>query len=142
AKSQARGRAAVDAQLVLDGDATHVVARAWAAVVVDQDLGHDEQRDALDTLRRARRAGQHEVHDVVREVVLAVSDEDLLAVQPKAPIGLRHGPRPYRRKVRAGLRLREVHRAGPFAAHELGQVAALLRLGAAQLQRLDGAVRE
>ena len=82
------------------------------------------------------------MHDVVREVVLAVGDEDLLAVQPKAPVRLRHRARPHRRKVRAGLRFREVHRAGPFAAHELGQVAALLRVGAAQLQRLDGAVRE
>jgi hypothetical protein len=41
---QHRGGAGLDAQLVLDGDAVHVVARAQAAVGVDQALGHDEQR--------------------------------------------------------------------------------------------------
>ena len=47
------GRTRVDAELVLDRHAVHVVARAEAAVVVDQELRHEEQRDALDAFRRA-----------------------------------------------------------------------------------------
>ena len=49
------------------------------AVVVHQNLGHDEQRDALGAGRRAFDAGQHQMDDVFRQVVLAGRDEDLLA---------------------------------------------------------------
>ena len=68
------GRRAVDAQLVLDGMAADVVAGA-----VGQELRHQEQRDAARAGRRVGQARQHEMDDVVGEVVLAVGDEDLLA---------------------------------------------------------------
>ena len=44
---------------------------------VEQEFRHDEQRDPLDAGRRADDARQHQVHDVLRHVVLAVGDEDL-----------------------------------------------------------------
>jgi hypothetical protein len=81
------GGAGLDAQLVLDGDAVHVVARAQAAVGVDQELRADEQADALHALGRAGHAGQHQVDDVVRHVVLAVGDEDLGAEELVVPSG-------------------------------------------------------
>ena len=40
------GRARMDAELVLEADAAHVVARAEAAVGVDQEFRHQEERDA------------------------------------------------------------------------------------------------
>ena len=55
----------------------HVVARAQRAVGVDHELGHDEQADALHAFGRAGHARQHQVHDVLGHVVLAVGDEDL-----------------------------------------------------------------
>ena len=80
AVGQHRRRARVDAELVLDRDALHVVARAERAVVLDQELRHDEERDALHALGRAVDAREHEVDDVLGVVVLAVGDEDLLAL--------------------------------------------------------------
>ena len=38
------------------------------------------------------------------------------------------------------MRLGEVHGAGPFAGHHLGQVGALQLLAALRLERVDGAV--
>ena len=92
------------------------------AVGVDQELRHDEQRDALDAFRRVRRAREHEVDDVLGVVVLAVGDEDLLAEELVRAVALRHGARAHRREVGARLRLGQVHRAGPRAGDHLRQV--------------------
>ena len=78
-------------------------------------------------------AGQHEVDDVVGDVVVAPGDEDLLAGEPVAAVAVRHGARAHRRQVRAGLRLGQVHGAGPFAADQLRQVERLLAVGAVGL---------
>src|SRR5690606_26592027 len=66
-----RGRAAVDAELVLETSADDVVPGAKRAVVVDEALRNQEERDAARTLGRVRQAREHEVHDVVGEVVIA-----------------------------------------------------------------------
>ena len=58
------GRVAVDAHLLLDGAAADRVALADRAVVVDQELGHHEQRDAFHVVGRAGDLGQHQVDDV------------------------------------------------------------------------------
>ena len=69
----------VDAELVLDRGADDVVARAQRAVVIDQEFGDHEQRDALDAGRGVRQARQHEMDDVLGDVVLAPGDENLRA---------------------------------------------------------------
>ena len=56
---------------MLDSSAAHRVASAERSVVVDEKLGHNEQRDALHTVRRAGRLGKDEVDDVFGQVVLA-----------------------------------------------------------------------
>ena len=139
---QHRRRARVDAELVLERHAMHVVARAERAVVVDQELRHDEQRDALHALGRVRRAREHEVDDVLGVVVLAERDEDLLAAQLVGAVTLRHGARAHGREIGPGLRLGQVHRAGPRAGDHVGQVLVLERVRAFQLDRLDRALRE
>ena len=88
---QDAGRIAVDAHLVLDRAADDAVARAGRAVGVGQELRHDEQRDALDARRRALDAGEHEMDDVVGEIVLAGRDEDLLAGDRVGAVRLRDG---------------------------------------------------
>ncbi|MCY1327944.1 hypothetical protein D9M69_134920 [compost metagenome] len=140
AELQHRGRAGLDAELVFDRHAVHVVALAQAAVGVDQVLGHDEQRDALDALGRVGRAGQHQMDDVFRHVVLAVGDEDLGAEDLVGAVALRLGAGAHRGQVRARLRLGQVHGAGPLAADQPGQEGGLLFVRAGGQQRFDGAV--
>jgi hypothetical protein len=142
AELQDRSRARLDAELVLDRDAVHVVALAQAAVVVDQELGHDEERDPLHALGRAGDAREHQVHDVLRQVVLAVGDEDLGAEEPVAAVALRLGARAHEGQIRAGLRLGQVHRAGPGAFDHLRDEGLPLLGRARGEQRLDRAVGE
>ncbi len=135
------GRGArVNAELVLERDAVDVVARAEAAVGVDQEFRHDEQRDALDALGRVGRAREHEVDDVLGVIVLAVSDEDLLAEELVRAVTLRHGARAHGGEIGARLRLGQVHRAGPRAGHHLLEVELLQGRRAAEVDGLDRAL--
>jgi hypothetical protein len=111
----------VDAHLVFERDGVHVVALAQRAIRVDQKLGYDEQRDALDAFRSVRGAGQHQMNGVLRHVVLAPGDEDFLAEDP-VMIAFRHGAGAHRRQIGTGLRFRQIHGAGPFAADHLRQI--------------------
>ena len=72
------GRARMDAELVFDRDAAQIVVLTQAAIGVDQEFGHREQRDTLDPGRGTIDARQHQVHDVRRQIVLAIGDEYLL----------------------------------------------------------------
>ena len=146
AVDQHRGRAGVDAELVLDGSAVHVVSLAQAAVGIDQELGHDEQRNAFHPFGRIGRAREHQVDDVLGQVVLAVGDENLLAVNAivlaQSFIRMGHRLRLHQRQVRSRLRLGQVHGAGPGAFDHFRQIGLLQRVGAAQQQRLDRAAGE
>ena len=139
--SQHRRRARVDAELVLDRDTAHIVARAEAAILIDEEFRHDEQRDPLHPLRGVRRPREHEMDDVVSKVVLAVGDENLLA-KNAVMVAFRDRPRTNGREIGAGRRLGEIHRPGPDTLDHLRQVERLLRLGTTQRQRLDGAARQ
>ena len=77
--------------------------------------------------------------DVVRHVVIAVGDENLLAEHAVGAVGLRLGAGTDEREVGTGLRLGKVHRAGPFAGHHLFQEDSLEFVAGAGQQRLDGA---
>jgi hypothetical protein len=135
AELQHRGRAGLDAQLVLDADAVHIVARA-----VRHHLWAQEQADALHALGRPCHARKHQVDDVVRHVVFAVGDEDLGAEKLEGAIRLRLCARAHGGQVRASLRLSQVHRARPRAFDHLGNEDRLLFVVAGGQQRLDGAV--
>ena len=65
-----RGRAA-PAHLVNQSRQRDVVARAEAAVVVDVEFRHGEQRDAFDPRRPARNAREHQVNDVLAQFMIA-----------------------------------------------------------------------
>ena len=134
-----RGRC-LDAHLVLDADAVHVVALAERPVLIHQELRHHEQADALHSLGRALHARQHQVDDVVRHVVLAVGDEDLGAEDLVRAIGLRLGARAHLRQIAAGLRLGQVHGAGPVARHQFFEVGGLELVTAGREQRLGRAI--
>ena len=131
----------MNAELVLERGAAEIVAGAERAVRLQQNLRHDEERDAARARRRIGQPRQHQVDDVRRVVVLAVGDEDLLPGDPVV-IALRHGAGPDLAEIGARLRLGQVHGTGPFAGDHLRQEEALLLGRAMRRKRLDGAVVE
>ena len=72
------GRIAVDAHLLFNIADADAIARAQAAILVDKEFRHDEQRDALGPRAPARCLGQHQMDDVLGHVVFACRDENLL----------------------------------------------------------------
>ncbi len=136
------GGGPVNAHLVLDAGAQHAVARAEGAVLLGQELGHQEERDALDALGRVRQAGEHQVDDVLRHVLLAGGDEDLVAGDLVGAVRLGHRLGADEAEIGAALGLGEAHGAGPGAFHHLGQEAVLQFVGGVVFQRHIGAVGE
>ena len=112
----------MDAELVFDARAAHVVAGAERAVRLDQEFRHQEQREPARAGRRVGQPREHEMDDVVGEIMLAIGDEYLLAEDAIGSVSGPLGARLDRVEVGARLRLRQVHRAGPFAADHLAHV--------------------
>ena len=135
-------RTAMNAELVLDAHAREVVALAERAVVVDEELRDDEEADALRAGRRTRGPGEHQVHDVVGDIMLTPGDEDLLTEDAPGAVVGRLGLGGECANVGARVGLGEVHRAGPFTADELLEVDLLLALVAVMHDRLDGTPAE
>jgi hypothetical protein len=118
-----------------------IVAIAERSVGVDEELRADEQRDAFHARWRVGQAREHEVDDVLGHVVLAPGDEDLRAADAVV-ISLGDGLGTDGREVGAGLRLGDVHRAGPAALDHRRQVALLQLIAGVVRDRLDRAERE
>ena len=130
------GGAALDAELVLELEAAKIVAASQAAIRFGKELRHEEEGDPLGAGRRVGQAGEHEMDDVGRQIVLAEGDEDLLTADQIVVLGrLRLGRQSAH--VRARMRLGEAHGAGPFTAHQLRQINALQLGGAVVDQGLD-----
>ena len=105
----------------------HVVALADRAVGVDEELRHDEQRDALRARRSAGDLGEHQVDDVLGEFVLGAGDPHLGAEQPVGAVVLWFGAGEDVGQRRARLGLRQRHRAGePARQHRLEEGLDLL----------------
>ena len=124
-----RSGAAV-AHLVDQAGQRHVVPRPQRAVVVHAELGHDEQRDALDPRRPAGNLGQHQMHDVFREFVVAAGNEDLVAAQGIRAVRVRRGAGGDVGQARSGLRFGQGHGAEEAAGEQRLQVLLFLRLAA------------
>ena len=75
--------------------------------------------------------------DVVGEVMLTIGDENLGADDPIAAVAGALGLGAQRADIGAGLRLGELHRAHPFAGHQLGQVGLLQIRAAVRSERID-----
>ena len=110
----------LEAHLVLDVGGEDAVALAQlAGLVVEVELRHDEQRQALGAgaagALDADRAGQHVVDDVLGQVVLARGDEALDALDVPRAVGLRDRPGAAGADVGAGVGLGEHHRRAPAA---------------------------
>ena len=136
------GGGGVHAELVLDAGRIDVVACAERAVGIDHEFRNQEQRNALGARGRIGQAGQHEMHDVIGHVVVAIGDEDLRALDAIAAVRRALGAGAQRADIGAGLRLGELHGAGPFAGDEFFQIDLLQFLAAMGVERLDGGERQ
>jgi hypothetical protein len=136
------GGVAVDAHLVLDRAAGDAVALADRAVRVHMVARHHEERDALHALGCALDPGQHQMNDVLGDVLLAGRDEYLGARDRIGPVAVRDGLGLDQSEIRAAMRLGQVHGAGPTALDHLGQIGALLLVRAVDEERRDGPERE
>jgi hypothetical protein len=70
------GRRATDAHLVFDGCGDHAIALAKRTVLVDEELRHEKQADTARARRRTRYARDHEVQNILGEIVVTRGDED------------------------------------------------------------------
>ncbi|MNQ86973.1 hypothetical protein D3C85_1021800 [compost metagenome] len=125
---------------MLDGAAGQFIARPGRAVGIGDELGHQEQADPLDPGRGLRQPRQHQVNDVLGEILLAAADEDLAAADLIAAVGLGLGAGAQQGQVGAGLGFGEAHGAGPLAAHQLAQVGLPEGLAAVLVQRQHSAL--
>ena len=139
AEVQRGGGGAAPAHLVEQAGQGHVVARAQRAVVVDVELGHDEQADALHPGRRVRQLGQDHVHDVLGDRLVAAGDEDFVALEPVAAVGVRLGAGADVRQRGAGVWLGQRHGAEETAVDDRLQVARLLLVAAEGLDQVGHA---
>ena len=124
---------AATAQLVVDAGERDVVALADRAVVGDEPLRHDEERDAPRSGRRVGQLGQDEVDDVVAHLVVAAGDPHLAAEDPVGAVVGRDGAGEDVAEARPGVRLGERHRAEEAALQHRLDIA---------LDLLGGAVGE
>src|SRR5579859_1769376 len=134
---QCIGYSAMTELVIEPGYRDVVVLTIEAAALFNQELRYDEQGDTLragDQPACIRYLGEHEVHNILRILVISVADPHLVAAQsitrPKRvnlvikPIGL--GPRRDVGQTRPGLRLRETHGAKPPAAELVARKHLLL----------------
>jgi hypothetical protein len=108
--------------LVFNTRAVDIIPRAERAVFVDQEFRYEKQRNATGSSRRVRQAGKHQMDDVVGQIMFAVGDEDLLAVDPVRAVVIAFGPGFQRVEIRPCLWLGQVHGAHPLTGDQLFQV--------------------
>ena len=136
-----RGRAA-PAHLVDEAGRRDVVGAADRPVRTGLLLGHDEQRDALGALGRALDAGEHEVDDVRRELVITSGDPDLGPLDMVGAIGGGRRASTEVRERRARVGLGECHGARPAAGEHRREPERFLRFAAERRDEVRRAGRE
>jgi len=136
-KAHHAGGAAVQAHFFFDAVAMHTAAGA-----VRIELGHQEQRQAFGAGRGIGQARQHQVHDVVGQVVLTARDEDLGARKQVAAVRLRHGLGAAQAQVGARVRLGQAHGGQPFAGGHFFQILRFEFVAGVVLDALVGAMQQ
>src|SRR5690606_17103079 len=101
-------------------------------------FGDDEQGDAFGALGSIRQAGQHDMHDVFGQVVVAGGNKDLGSGDFIGTIGLGDGTGFDLAQVGAALGLGQAHGAGPAAFGQGNQVCLFLLFAAVQQDGVHG----
>ena len=104
------------AHLLFDGTAIHRVAAA-----VQIELGDHKHGYARGALRCIGQARQHQVHDVLRHVVVTGGNEYLGPGNGVATVGNPFGFSLCKTDIGTGLRFGKAHGAGPLATQKLSQ---------------------
>ena len=115
----------------------NIVAFAQAAIGIDQELRHDEQRNALHARRGVGGAGQNQMDDVFHQFMVAIGDENLLAGNPVSAVAHRFGTGAQCVEIGSGLRLGQVHGAHPCAGHQFFEKILFEKIRPVRLQGLD-----
>ena len=136
------GGTALDAHLVFDGAAAQFVACAEGTIGIGDEFRHQQQADALHPRWRIGQTCQHQMHDVLGQVLLAAADKYLAARDPVTAIGLRFGFGAQQGQIGAGLRFGQTHGARPMAADHLAQIGLLECRAAVLVQGQHGAFGE
>ena len=120
---------------MLDRGAGDAVRLTGSAVLLGKIFGNEEQADALYALGGVGQAGEHEMDDILGQVMLTGGDEDLGAGDLVAAIALRDRAAAQEPEIGTAMRLGQAHRAGPLTAYHLGQVGLLERVAPMALDR-------
>ena len=127
---------------MFDAARGHRIALADAAIACHLELGHDEHADALGAGRSIGQARQHQMHDVLAEIVIARGDEDLGAGNPEAAILVGLGLGAHQAEIGTAVGLGQAHGAGPFAAENARNEHLALPFLAMMGERIHGASGE
>ncbi|MCY1180079.1 hypothetical protein D9M73_205070 [compost metagenome] len=120
---------------MLDRAASGRVPRAEATVFIDQEFRHQEQRNTFRPRRCIRQLGQHQMDDVLGQVVFATRDENLGTADLVAAIRLGLGLGADDAQVSTGMRLGQAHGAGPNAGIHVRKVFFLQGLAGVGVDR-------
>ena len=115
------------AHLVVDASEDDIVALPEGTILCDKAFRHNEDRDALGAGCGVRGAGQHEMDDVVRQLVIAAGDPHLAAEESIGPVVLGDGSREQVSEIGPGRGLGQGHGAGEATLRQwLGEESPLL----------------
>ena len=121
AEVQCAGGVAVDAHLAFDVAALHVVRFTQFALLIDADLGNDENGNALGAGGIAFDPGQDRVNDVLGQVMVAGGNEAFGTGDGVSAVGVLFGCGLEDTHVGTRARLGQAHGAGPYAGVHLLQ---------------------
>ena len=127
---------------MLQRGADHAVAGARTAVGRRDEFRHQKQADAAHPWRCIGQPSQHQMDDVLRQVVLAGTDEDFRPADPVAAVRLRHRAGAQHAEVGAAMRLGQAHGARPGAVDHLGKIGVLQLVSGVTGDCLTGAMRK
>ncbi len=142
AEVEDRRAVADDAHLVLDTAQRDVVGAADGTIRVHAELRDDEEREPFRSWRRTLRAGEHEVDDVLGDVVVTSRDVDLGPTDLEAAIRCAHRLGERGADIAPGLRLGETHGGEPLALEDPRGIQLFLGGRGAVLKEVGGAVGE
>src|SRR5660398_196859 len=112
------GGGTLDAHLLLQRPTGHTIPLAQRAVILDPVLGHQKEAYPLDTGGCVREAGQNQMNDVLREVMVPGGDEYLVSLDQVTAVllGLSFGAN--QAQVGSAMGFGQTHSARPATVHQ------------------------
>ena len=107
-----------------------------------QELGYHKQGNPFGGVWRARQLGQHQMDNVVHQIVLTAGDPDFGALNRVAAIIIRRGFGANQAQIGATMGLGQAHGAGPFAGNQFFQIRLLKLFRAVGKEGADGTMRQ